>query len=43
MKRQGLYPIIAFGAILFYMTVVFVMVTYALMIRLVPSRVKSRP
>lgn len=37
---EGIYPIIAFGIILFYMSVVWVVFIYAVMIRLVPVKVR---
>ena len=43
MNMHGLYPIVAFGVILFYLAVVLVIFMYALTIRLVPAKKKFRP
>lgn len=39
-NMQGFYPIIVFGVILFYMSVVVMVFMYALTVRLIPARVR---
>jgi hypothetical protein len=40
MNMKGFYPLIAFGAISFYIAVGLVIFTYAITIRLLPTKVK---